>query len=451
MKKKHIVIIAIFALVLLLYGCSKSDKSIAQEIADRDLSFSQYNLDLSDYKITKRQTNNADKTDFVWLTIEGQNDIVSYKASYVATYIKYNDGWQLEDYKIQDSSFSALSEPTFETIKNNLSKEYTNLEITNKNGIFTSNEVEYTLTGQILENYIDKECSIVVDYKFTPEEGWCEIKEEEDVVSSKYNIVGEWLFEDDEHIYYIHVSDVEENNLHLKYTFVNKAITEEDGYWQLRYDDYISCSLVPNDNDVYYIDVDWNKSKTNIYFADEDYIWFCNNSVAGYGEKIGFFANGYFLERISESATDSNYPQELNNAIKTYTADYSNIPTDVFDARVIESIKLLDKKYEEIKDDLVATGVQQMYNLGKVKFLDKQASLYLWLLPENGRRSDALELSATGYSCDELREYFKNELKWTLYEDSVSGFMTIIPHTDLSITVFQEVFSAKVTIRKLCY
>ena len=451
MNKKYIIIIAIFALVLLLCGCSKSDKSIAQEIADRDLSFSQYNLDLSDYKITKRQTNNADKTDFVWLTIEGENNVFSYKASYIATYIKYNDGWQLEDYKIQDSSFSAQSEPTFEAIKNNLSKEYTNLEITNTKGIFTSNEVKYTLTGQISENYIDKECSIVVDYKFTPEEGWYEINEEENVISSKYNIVGEWLFEDDEHLYYIHVSDIEKNKLNLKYNFVNKTITEEDGYWQLRYDDYISCELISNDSDTYYIDVDWNKSKVNVCFADEDYIWFCNNIETVHGEKSGFFVNGYFLERISESDKDSNYPQELNEAIKTYTADYSKIPTDVFDTRIIESVELLDKKYEEIKDDLVATGVQQMYSLGKVKFLDNQAYFYMWLLPENGQRPGALELSATGYSCDELREYFKNELKWTLYEESVSGFMTIIPHTDLSVTVFEEVFSAKVTIRKLSY
>ena len=74
-----IVLMSIVALFC-LSGCSKSEKDIANDISNADSYFTLYDLQLTDYEITKRQTNNSEKTDFVWIEISGENDDFSYPA-----------------------------------------------------------------------------------------------------------------------------------------------------------------------------------------------------------------------------------------------------------------------------------------------------------------------------------------------------------------------------------
>lgn len=453
-----ILLTAVFMMVLLcLSGCSKTNKDIAYDISHIDSYFTKYDLRLTDYKITKRQTNDSEKTDYVWLTVSGENNEFSYNASYAATYIKYNDGWRLENYSLEKFDYSALREPSLEEAKSNLSKEYTDVEVLHNEGVVRSNSKTYILSGIIKENYIIRTYEITASYEYSPETGWYKSSEKESILRNQYDIVGEWLYQDDEHIYYIHISESTGDHIKFKYSLLNKDINSNDGYWQLRQSDYETYEINHldditgrlNDNE-HYFDVGWNKKYNYVSFADEDYIWFCNNDVTVHGIiNNGFVVNGYFLECISRSSTEENYPSELRNAEEQYLIDYSTIPLRLFDSKLVNYFEFLKRTYEDLETEITQTGVNQKYSLGKVKFIDNQVYAYLWIMPKTGARPSAISLEATEYSCDELRKYFENELNWEIYENSINRFIVMIPNTDLQITVQQDVFSATVTVKNV--
>lgn len=458
MKTYNRISIVLISIVVLfcLSGCSKSEKDIANDITNVDSYFTKYDLRLTDYEVTKRQTNNNEKTDYVWIDVSGENEDFSYNASYTATYIKYNDGWHLENYSQEKYDYSALCEPSLDTVKANLSKEYANVEVIYNAGIPSSNNKSYLLSGIIKDNYIIRTYEISTKYAFSPKTGWHKESEEDSVNTVQYDIVGEWLFEDSDHIYYIHISDATNDKITFKYSFLNKTINPDDGYWQFRQADYETYTISPfHDTDYIrentcYFDVGWKKTYNTVSFADEDYIWFCNHVSTVHGTAdTGFAVNGHFLENISKSNTDSNYPPELRNAEEQYIVDYSAIPQELFDAKLINYFDFLSKSYEDLEAQISKTGVNSKYSLGKATFIDNQVYVYLWIEPKPEAIPGAISLEATGYSCDELREYFENELKWQTYEDITGRFVVMIPNTDLQITVLQDLFSAKITIRKI--
>ena len=138
-------------------------------------------------------------------------------------------------------------------------------------------------------------------------------------------------------------------------------------------------------------------------FADEDYIWFCNHVSTVHGTAdTGFVVNGHFLENISKSNTDSNYPPELRNAEGQYTVDYSTIPQELFDSSIISYFDYLSRSYEDLESQITKTGVKQKYSLGKATFIDNQVSVYLWIVPKPEAVPDAISLEVTGYSFEEL-------------------------------------------------
>lgn len=454
-NRMTLVLICIVVLFC-LSGCSKNNKDIAHDISSVDSYFTKYELQLTDYEITKRQTNSSEKTDYVWINISGENEDFSYNASYTATYIKYNDGWHLENYSLEKSDYSALEEPSLEAVKTNLSKEYADVEVIHSEGIPNLNNKSYVLSGIIKDNYIIRTYEISTNYAFSPETGWCKESEEDSISAVQYDIVGEWLFEDSDHIYYIHVSEATDDKITFKYSFLNKTINPDDGYWQLRQGDYKSCTInFLDDTDVLrekvcYFDVGWKKTYITATFADEDYIWFCNNLSTVFGtSNNGFIVNGHLLENISRSNTDRNYPPELRNAEEQYIIDYSAIPQELFDSELISYFDYLNRPYKDLEAQITKTGVNQKYSLGKATFIDNQVSVYLWIVPKPEAIPGAISLEVTGYSCDELREYFENELKWNIYENSTYSFVVMIPNTDLQITVREDLFSATVNIKKV--
>lgn len=239
-------------------------------------------------------------------------------------------------------------------------------------------------------------------------------------------------------------------------TSFRQIINPEDGYWQYRKDDYKTYKINYIDNtdafyeSVFYFDVGWKKIYTTARFPDVAYIWFCNNLSTVYGNSDnGFVVNEHFLERISYSDSDANYPLEFIQADEKFTVDYSTIPNDLFSPQIIGYFDYLSRTYEDLEGQITKAGVNQMYSLGKAKFIDNQAYVFLWVKPTPGAFPSAIEISSTGYSCDELRDYFENKLEWKIYENSDWGFVVMIPNTDLQITVRQELFSAKVQIRKV--
>lgn len=205
-----------------------------------------------------------------------------------------------------NSNYKAKGRPSSDEVCSSLSERYSNIEYVNSEPFITSNNVSYCPTGEVVDGYITKSFDIIISYEFSPERGWVEVSESKNLSSSQYNIIGEWQYEDAEHLYYLHIAEVDGNSVTMKYTFWNKDISPDDDYWQLRQSEYTT------------------------------------------------------------------------------------------------------------------------YNLNSLH--------------------DAIELECTGYSVDELRDYFQNTLNLPIYEDSTSGFIVVIPNTDLRLRIWIDIFSAKVDI-----
>lgn len=449
MRNKYCFKIAILSIIffLLFTGCAKDDRDIANEVANIDPYFRGYELELSDYTITKRQTNDDDKTDFVWISLSGENEDFLYTASYEVTYIKYNDGWHLETYNMLNSNYKAKGRPSSDEVCSSLSERYSNIEYVSSEPFTTSNNASYCLTGEVVDGYITKSFDIIISYEFFPDRGWVEVSESKNLSSSQYNIIGEWQYEDAEHLYYLHIAEVDGNSVTMKYTFWNKNISPDDDYWQLRQSEYTTYDLNSLSDNEYYLDVGWYKKYSTVYFADESYIWFCNHDVTVHGiVDNGVVVNGYYLKRISENRTDANYPSALKTAVENYIVDYSYIPDGLFDEVLTKYLDYLNMPYAKLEPLIRKSGINQKYSLGKAKLIDNQVYVWLWILPEGDSLPDAIELEGTGYSVDELRGYFQTTLNLPIYEDSTSGFIVVIPNTDLRLRVWVDIFSAKVDI-----
>lgn len=126
--------------------------------------------------------------------------------------------------------------------------------------------------------------------------------------------------------------------------------------------------------------------------------------------------------------------------------DYSYIPDGLFDDILIQYLDYLNMPYAKLEPLIIKSGINQKYSLGKVKLIDNQVYVSLWIVPEENSLHDAIELECTGYSVDELRDYFQNTLNLPIYEDSTSGFIVVIPNTDLRLRIWIDIFSAKVDI-----
>ena len=93
---------------------AKSEADIRVDIQKEDRCFSDYSLKIKSSTITKRQTNQDDKTDYVWVELTAENDAFTYQAEYELMYVLYNDGWLLEKFKNTASDIIPLSYPTLE-------------------------------------------------------------------------------------------------------------------------------------------------------------------------------------------------------------------------------------------------------------------------------------------------------------------------------------------------
>ncbi|NBI11347.1 hypothetical protein D1641_15230 [Colidextribacter sp. OB.20] len=98
--KKQIFFLCVFWVLILmsLSGCSKSGKSEKEIINDlqADPVFISADVEISDYKIIKRQTDVENKTDFVYITVHTNAPELTSSLTYELKYELYNEGWILE-------------------------------------------------------------------------------------------------------------------------------------------------------------------------------------------------------------------------------------------------------------------------------------------------------------------------------------------------------------------
>lgn len=451
--KKFLFIGILLAVLFCLSGCSKSERSIAKEISDIDSCFDSYNLELTDYNIEKRQTNNEDKTDYIWITIKGENDDLSYSASYMATYIKYNDGWHLEEYNLITNSYSANNKPDADEIKNVISNDYENISLIGiDEPIGETNKAIYKFMGSITDNYVVKYYEIRVTYVFSLKNGWEQSQIKSDIIRSDYsNVLGEWLYSDAGHSYYIHITEADENGFTFEYSFYNKLSEKYDDFWKLRESDYEEYKCNFFDNSTLYFDVGWKHKFTDISFADTSVIWFCNNEVTVKGiSGTGIVVNGYYLHKISNELSDVNYPKENIEIKSSIVVDYSSIPNSLFDSTLVGYLEYLKKSYSELgfNTNKSSNTSGTRYPLQKADFAGKSAFVSLWFPMSYDEQSlpSHLEITVPDCSFNDLLDYFENQMKMDIYKESTYLVYILVPNTDIKIEILEGTLSPNIYI-----
>lgn len=195
MKKIRKIIRLLFPMILLLLmcGCSTSEKEIANNVASVDPYFMACDLKLKDYKVTKRQTNDRDKTDFVWLDVSGENDDFCYSASYNLMYVKYNDGWHLDEINRSDYKYQVKNGPSIDAISAIVASEFDNISLISSDTDYSKNINTTRILGEKSKNIIKETYQISLKYFFSPEFGWNQIDREDKLAETNYDVLGEWL------------------------------------------------------------------------------------------------------------------------------------------------------------------------------------------------------------------------------------------------------------------
>lgn len=164
-------------IMLMLASCggpaAKNESGIISDIQHQDDFFENYNLVIDSSSITKRQTNQDDKTDYIWVELTASNDEFIYSAEYSLYYVLYNEGWLLEEcdishqqYEARDYEFISQAD-TDKIVAESGYDEYTYLS---KETSF--NQVDFYYNASISEMFLRTDYAIQLSYSFTPSFGW---------------------------------------------------------------------------------------------------------------------------------------------------------------------------------------------------------------------------------------------------------------------------------------
>lgn len=213
MRKLASTIALAALLAFTLTACShtpaaKTENQISADICAEDSYFSDYNLKIDSFKITKRQTNTDAKSDYIWCDVVGSNNVFAYSASYELTYILYNNGWLLEDYLRKDSSIIPLAFPTEAEAIAALDNHYSGCTCLGNSQ--HDNSITYQFAWKDEYNYLITNYDISLTYSFSPASGWTGKVTNKEVTGYSFDILGEWEYMDNERNFYINVIEVGE-------------------------------------------------------------------------------------------------------------------------------------------------------------------------------------------------------------------------------------------------
>lgn len=422
---------------ILLCGCGKSDHEIAKEAVAKDGIFTSCRLTLDEYEVIKRQTNNNDKTDYVWLSVKGSNDNLVYSANYTIEYVKYNDGWHLENIICDSSSYTPKNEPTQFDKAELLSNHYDSLTLSNTDDRSWNKQYTQCYEGTIVDNRSTAKYLVTVEYEFSAIDGWKIVNISEDFQNISFNLVGEWLFQDNLHSYYIHVSSIHQTDVTMEYAFLNKKLQPDDELWSLRkiesstykYCLYSDDLLYTIESPMVYLDVGWKKTYSSPRIDEKGLIWFSNKVNC-------FYVNGYQLEQVNDIDSTEHYPEELRSAEESIV-DYSLIPADLMDDRLVDNLNCFRMTYAELGlNPNKSSGLQrQRYPFGKVAFMGKEYTLFLYCVPEDNRFPYMLGITAYSHNFSDIMQYFLNSSCATLYKVDDEKFIAVLNGTDIMLEV----------------
>lgn len=286
-RKAGTNIIAMLILLILtsvsLSGCNSatSNKKVIEDVLEYDSYYSSFDLNVTKSEITKRQTNDTEKTDYVWVSIKAANDDFSYSADYKVTYIQYNDGWRFENCDTLNSSYSVKGTIDDSVAERCLKEEYDSYEQVDKNQ--NGNDAYFTYDVEVNDGYLTKQCTIKLVYSYSPATSWKLKDSKESNTINKLNIIGEWMFADEYgREYYVHVSDTSSNDITVSYEFADPKKSSVEGVSN----GYSKLELHKATQTAYYFEM--GKNWLCFYLNDSEY-------------DDGFFYNDFQLIRQNTS------------------------------------------------------------------------------------------------------------------------------------------------------
>ena len=192
------------------------EKEILEDIKTNDDYFSTYNLSVDSFEVTKRQTNQESKRDYVWCDVTASNDDFTYNAQYEVTYGLYNDGWLLDSCYNDYFDYSANWYPSEEDAKEYFDEMKYDLIfddfVFNGESYKENNYIEYsgTISGEREGKYLISDYDLTLSYTFYPNQGWVETLSEIPIYRT-YDILGEWYGEKGQDYYSFNFIDTTYN------------------------------------------------------------------------------------------------------------------------------------------------------------------------------------------------------------------------------------------------
>ncbi len=245
MKKQNIWTIILNLLVLiLLCSCSstpreKSEAEILEDISNQDTYIATYGLNITSHTVEKRQTNTEEKTDYVWVSVEAENEEFTYANSYEVRYVLYNEGWMLEDINASQGTYVATHPEVITKqhadacVSNNSSYEAYHLQDRQE----SENEITFFYTAERYGRYVKRVYDVSVTYRFSPETSWYTDGAVENGCDYVIDAIGEWKAEGEGKLGHESVSlnilDVDYANNQITFTYDFKdytVISPMDGF-----------------------------------------------------------------------------------------------------------------------------------------------------------------------------------------------------------------------------
>lgn len=117
-----VLVCAAFAIVFNMLGDgAKSEREILSDLCEGGYYVSDV-ADVSDFEITKRQTDRDNHSDIIYITVQTDERDIQCKLSYVMRYELYNDGWLLESVERDYDGDWELNGITDEQILNDIAE-----------------------------------------------------------------------------------------------------------------------------------------------------------------------------------------------------------------------------------------------------------------------------------------------------------------------------------------
>lgn len=105
-----IIVVVVYSIVNKENTKPVSDDQIKLDIMTNDVEYGENNLQIDHLSINDRRTTEDGKMDMISMFVSASNEDCTYSATYDATYLKYQDGWHLENFENQEYEYIAKAD-----------------------------------------------------------------------------------------------------------------------------------------------------------------------------------------------------------------------------------------------------------------------------------------------------------------------------------------------------